>query len=139
MLNVSQAAIACGKSRTTIYRHIKAGKLSATPDPDGGYVIDPAELLRVYGPLKASPERPPERSTEHHVAPSTPPETVTVTRAEYDAMREAMAKLPLVEANLNDLRRMLPAAPHEAKPAPAAEATPDAGRIRKAWNALRGR
>ena len=34
-----------GKSHATLYRHLKSGKLSKTPD--GG--IDTAELLRVYG------------------------------------------------------------------------------------------
>ena len=34
-----------GKSHATIYRHLKSGKLSKTPD--GG--IDTAELIRVYG------------------------------------------------------------------------------------------
>ena len=34
-----------GKSHATLYRHLKSGKLSKTPD--GG--IDTAELIRVYG------------------------------------------------------------------------------------------
>jgi hypothetical protein len=39
------AIILTGKSHATIYRHLRSGKLSKTPD--GG--IDTSELLRVYG------------------------------------------------------------------------------------------
>ncbi len=38
-----------GKSRTTIIKHIKQGKLSVELDADGNKVIDAAELIRVYG------------------------------------------------------------------------------------------
>lgn len=38
-----------GKSRTTISKHIKDGKLSCTIAPDGSKQIDASELLRVYG------------------------------------------------------------------------------------------
>ncbi|QDV71889.1 hypothetical protein [Botrimarina mediterranea] len=38
-----------GKSRTTIQKHIKKGKLSYTEDDDGNKVIDASELMRVYG------------------------------------------------------------------------------------------
>lgn len=38
-----------GKSRTTISKHLKDGKLSGETDSDGNTVIDASELLRVYG------------------------------------------------------------------------------------------
>ena len=38
-----------GKSRTTIQKHIKQGKLSYTEGSDGGKLLDASELLRVYG------------------------------------------------------------------------------------------
>jgi hypothetical protein len=38
-----------GKSRTTLQRHIKQGKLSTTHDDDGNKLIDASELIRVYG------------------------------------------------------------------------------------------
>ena len=41
-------AKACGVSRTTIFRAIKTGKISASKDTNGNYVIEPAELHRVY-------------------------------------------------------------------------------------------
>jgi hypothetical protein len=42
------AARATGKSKATISRAIKSGRLSAARDGADGYVIDPAELHRVY-------------------------------------------------------------------------------------------
>jgi len=48
MLSVTEAAEIAGVSRTTIYDRLKSGDLSKTPDG-----IDPAELLRVFGELKA--------------------------------------------------------------------------------------
>jgi hypothetical protein len=42
------AAKATGKSKSTLSRDIKCGKISATRRGDGSYEIDPAELHRVY-------------------------------------------------------------------------------------------
>lgn len=47
-LSLSQAAKLAGKSKSTINRAIKTGKLSATRHDDGSYSIDPAELSRVF-------------------------------------------------------------------------------------------
>lgn len=51
-LNISQAARATDKSRSTIQRHIKNGKLSVSHDTAGNVEIDTAELIRVFGGLK---------------------------------------------------------------------------------------
>lgn len=48
MYSLAQAAKASGKSKPTIMRAIKAGKVSAMRRDDGSYQIDPAELHRVY-------------------------------------------------------------------------------------------
>lgn len=47
-LSLSQAAKLTGKSKSTINRAIKTGKISATRHDDGSYSIDPAELSRVF-------------------------------------------------------------------------------------------
>jgi hypothetical protein len=49
--NISQAAKMTGKTRTTIYKKIKSGELSAELGEDGNRLIDTAELLRVFGEL----------------------------------------------------------------------------------------
>ncbi len=48
-LSLSQAAKLTGKSKSTINRAVKTGKLSATRNDDGSYSIDPAELSRAFG------------------------------------------------------------------------------------------
>jgi len=48
MYSLQQAAKAAGKSKPTLSRAIKAGRLSATRTESGAYEIDPAELARVF-------------------------------------------------------------------------------------------
>jgi hypothetical protein len=48
MYTLGQAARAVGRSKTTLGRYIKSGRLSATRAEDGAYIIDPAELHRVF-------------------------------------------------------------------------------------------
>ena len=48
MLTLAEAAQRVGKSKPTLQRAIKAGRLSAGRDQTGAYRIDPAELARVY-------------------------------------------------------------------------------------------
>jgi hypothetical protein len=45
---LGSAAKATGKSKPTIQRAIKSGKMSAIKNEDGSYIIDPAELHRVF-------------------------------------------------------------------------------------------
>lgn len=48
ILTLRQAAELTGKSKSTLTRAIKSGRLSASRDGEGMYSIDPAELARVY-------------------------------------------------------------------------------------------
>ena len=50
-LGMTKAAKLAGVSRTTLYKKIKNGDISATKNADGHNEIDVAELERVYGPL----------------------------------------------------------------------------------------
>lgn len=58
-LSLSQAAKLTGKSKSTINRAIKTGKISATRHDDGSYSIDPAELSRAFDmePLEGAKRR----------------------------------------------------------------------------------
>jgi hypothetical protein len=51
---LGQAARATGKSKTTIHKAVKTGRVSASRTPDGHYEIDPSELHRVYPKVFAS-------------------------------------------------------------------------------------
>lgn len=48
---LGEAAKAAGKSKPTIQRAIKSGKISATRKDNGSYEIDPSELHRVFPAL----------------------------------------------------------------------------------------
>ena len=48
ILTLRQAAELTGKSKSTLTRAIKSGRLSAARGGDGMYAIDPAELARAY-------------------------------------------------------------------------------------------
>jgi len=45
---LGQAAIAVGKSKATISKAIKSGKITAAKQDNGSYKIEPSELHRVY-------------------------------------------------------------------------------------------
>ncbi|MGY4753024.1 hypothetical protein ACVNHC_24475, partial [Pannonibacter sp. Q-1] len=47
-LSANEAAKRTGKSVPTITRAIKTGRISAEKNDSGGYLIDPAELFRVF-------------------------------------------------------------------------------------------
>ena len=48
---LGDAAKAVGKSKTTLHRAIKSGRISAAKSEDGSYSIDPSELHRVFPPV----------------------------------------------------------------------------------------
>src|SRR3990170_588475 len=48
MLSLSEAASAAGIAKSTIWRAVKAGRISATKTEMGTYQVDAAELFRVF-------------------------------------------------------------------------------------------
>lgn len=48
---LGDAAKATGKSKTTLHRAIKSGRISAIKAEDGSYSIEPSELHRVFPPV----------------------------------------------------------------------------------------
>ena len=75
VFSISAAARATGVDRTTIYRAIKSGRLSATTTATGERGIDLAELLRVFGPLPQAQQGEdvalPHSATPEHTADAT--------------------------------------------------------------------
>ena len=51
MLTLAQAAKETGLTKPAIFKAIKNGKISASKDDRGQWMIDPAELFRVYAPV----------------------------------------------------------------------------------------
>jgi hypothetical protein len=127
------AAKAVGRDRTTLLRAIRAGKLSAIHDAaTGSWLIEPAELHRVYPPvdgLVAATGEATEgdahlRTTEPHGGPQG------VTQGE---MQELRARLADKDAVIDDLRRRLDVADEERRRLTAVLADQRAAPPRRAW------
>ena len=103
-LTLNQAAKACGRSKSTLLNAIRSGRMSAPKDARGRYVIDPAELHRVF-PFQAadrSADRFPEpKPTTFENHPTTP--TDRGLEREIELLREMLAK---AEANAHHWRSM---------------------------------
>jgi hypothetical protein len=54
MYTIATAAATVGRNKAAILRAIKAGKISAAQDENGEWQIDPAELHRIYPPLRSA-------------------------------------------------------------------------------------
>jgi len=103
MYTLGAAARACGRSKATISRAIKSGRISAARNEDGGYVIDPAELHRVY-PATGDTTVAVKQSDTPNGSDATPsPETVALQRLldEKDARIADQAEV------ITDLRKRL--------------------------------
>lgn len=94
-----EAAALCGRSRSTIHRALKNGKLSGSRSEDGAWSIDAAELARVF-----------PWDTAGHV-PRDKPETATENtgQAELLELKVAMLEQQLEreQETVADLRKRL--------------------------------
>jgi len=92
ILNISEAARLGGVARTTLYRHIQSGKVSAVTTPDGGRGIELSELLRAYGDGGKAKGTP---------APKNVPTVTTERLIQVEAdLRVETAKVSMLEAQL---------------------------------------
>jgi len=132
-LSLTQAAKETGRSKSTIHRAIKSGKLSATRHEDGSYSIDPAELFRAY------PKEPPEPvAVTQEGTPSGTGGTDMGTKADVLRVKVEMLtqQLEREQETVTDLRRRLDKAEDRllALSAPAPVGKPKEG----IWTALWG-
>lgn len=95
---ISEAARLAGVSRWTIARMVNEGKLTATHDRRKRRVIDPAELLRVFGelhPVQSGGAAP----TVRPAAPTAPSSALVLLEVKLDALERERDRL------LDDLQR----------------------------------
>ena len=115
--SISQAAKETGLSKSTISRAIKAGRISALRQDDGSYLIEPAELFRVYprGVAQPSPDMRREAvRNSHEAARATPSSDIEILQVKL-SMTEAMLQQERENSRrqqetVEDLRRRLDAA-----------------------------
>ena len=99
--NLKEAARAIGKNRTTVYRAIKDGKVSGWRDQaTQEWMVEPAELHRVYPPVDAPPRAQRVRAQVRTEARATEREL----QIRIDAQEKLIAAH---EASIDDLRRRL--------------------------------
>lgn len=98
---LGDAAKAVGKSKTTLHRAIKSGRISATKLEDGSYAIDPSELHRVFPPVTAgTPDEAFHRNdTERQ---SNTSETLRIQLEMHEKERER--ERTLLQETIADLR-----------------------------------
>jgi hypothetical protein len=73
MHTIATAAAAVGRNKTAILRAIKAGKISVVRDENGDLQIDPAELHRIYPPLRSAAARDNDMQPRLHQSPLLTP------------------------------------------------------------------
>lgn len=125
-LSISEAADETGKSRSTVWRAIKKGHLSATRDEEGEYRIDPAELARAF-----PPETVRSVAEKRDETPSVDTETA-VLRAKLDAAERLEAELRRQLADTQEQRnkwqqqaeRLALAPPRQVEPTPSEPSRP---------------
>jgi hypothetical protein len=105
---LGQAAKAVGRTKPTIAKAIKSGKISASRAADGSYQIDPSELHRVY---------PMTGKTNGLMQRFDTPGAYAATPGEIEALRGLLAERDrLVEEQasaIRDLRTRLDASNEE--------------------------
>lgn len=107
-LSLIQAAKEADKSKSTIHRAIKSGKLSATRHADGSYGIDPAELFRVF-PREPQEPRPVRQSGTQDGTPipaATPmtSEAEVILRIKVEMLTQQLER---EQETVTDLRKRL--------------------------------
>ena len=102
-LSLIQSAALTGRSKSTIHRAIKTGKLSATRNDDGSYSIDPAELFRAY------PKEPTEpANTGQSATPKEPPVSAPNDAALLQLKVDMLTvQLEREQETVSDLRKRL--------------------------------
>jgi hypothetical protein len=94
--SLAQAAKAAGISKSTVLRAIKSHRISAAKTETGDWIIDPAELHRVFPPAERAGNGAMERGATGGERPGTP-----AHEAQIAGLREVAE---LLRRQLDDVR-----------------------------------
>jgi hypothetical protein len=95
MLTLADAAKTAGVAKSTIWRAIKSGRISASKTVMGSYQVDAAELFRVFPPL-------PKNDTTKQVATGIEQAETAAHQAQIAALKDISG---LLREQLEDLRK----------------------------------
>ena len=95
MLSLSEAAIAAGIAKSTIWRAVKSGRISATRTVTGTYQVDPAELFRVFPAMSKNVEM-------KQPAPTRETGAMAALEGQINALKEVSS---LLKEQLEDTRK----------------------------------
>ena len=73
MYTIETAAAAVGRHKNAILRALETGRISAAKDDNGDWQIDPAELHRIYPPLRSGTMRDNDMHPRLHQSPLLTP------------------------------------------------------------------
>jgi hypothetical protein len=97
VLNLREAAERIETSKVDIWRAIQAGRLQAQRTDDGGFAIDPAELLRVFESQR--PNEPP-MAPDATASPETSERTETSAAAETATTNDVAVSFAALDTEL---------------------------------------
>lgn len=106
-LTIPKAAKLYGKHRSTIHRHIEAGRLSCGFRGDGTRVLEMAELIRCYGEPKHLPD---------DMQPSATLPQEDMQQAMLQALHAMHSELVALRQEVAELRQLPPPAAQPATP-----------------------
>ena len=122
-LSLGAAAKATGKSKTTIGKYIKNGKMSAVSKDESGYQIDPAELFRVFTPVdsQSGGSVPPKNNTNYPLSNNALQVELEIIKQERererrqfeDRVKSLEDRLSETEKERRELSQMLLTAPQK--------------------------
>jgi len=98
---LGEAAKATGKSKATISKAIKSGRISASKDDTGTFRIDPSELHRVY-PVAVNGEQ--EETLVNTAIPQENTSDIKELQARLEAAHERLSDRDAVIADLREDR-----------------------------------
>jgi flagellar motility protein MotE (MotC chaperone) len=98
---LGEAAKATGKSKATISKAIKSGRVSARKDETGTFHIDPSELHRVYPPTVYSEQKETPANTGENANIDG---TIRELQARLEAANERLSDKEAVIADLREDR-----------------------------------
>jgi len=97
------ASKATGKGKSTLHRAIKSGKLSARRTDEGSYLIDAAELARVF-PVEPTGPSPWDNAARNDTPLEQPGTAVAVLQVRVEMLE---AQLVRERETVDDLRKRL--------------------------------